>query len=76
MSLVGLAVVSSYQGKNIGKELIKAFEKEARALSFRSLRLSVYAENAAARRVYEKCGWSILSSDVKHGKAMSYYRIL
>jgi len=75
MSLVGLAVVPNLQGQNIGKELLSAFEAEARDFHHvRSLKLSVYPENSAARRVYEKCGWSAWETSVPLGKAMYYFK--
>ena len=76
MSLVGLAVMPNFQGQNIGRKLLCAFEKQARALHVRSLRLSVYPENLAARRVYEKCCWVPYESSVSSGRAMFYCRIL
>lgn len=72
MSLVGLAVMPNQQGQNIGKELLLAFEKRARDLRMRSLCLSVYPENSAARHVYEKCAWVPSESPESPGTAMSY----
>ncbi len=74
ISLVGLAVMPDQQGQSIGKELLLAFEKQARDLRIRSLRLSVYPENSAARHVYEKCAWVSCESSVEPGKAMTYYK--
>lgn len=76
MSLVGLAVMPNLQGQNIGKELLCAFEKRACDSHARSLKLSVYLENSAARRVYEKCGWMAWEPSMSHGKAMFYYKII
>jgi ribosomal protein S18 acetylase RimI-like enzyme len=57
MSLVGIAVAPSAEGKGVGFALMKAFEERARTLRMASLRLSVYPENSGARRLYERCGW-------------------
>ncbi len=76
MSVVGLAVLPNFQGQNIGKELLRAFEKRARELHVRSLRLSVYPENSAARRAYENCGWVPSEGSVSSGKTLYYYRYL
>lgn len=76
MSLVGLGVVSNHQGRSIGKELLRSFEKQARDLHVGSLRLSVYPENSSARHVYEKCGWVPCEKLVKEGVTISYYRVL
>jgi len=76
MSLVGIAVIPNKQGQNIGKELLCAFEKRARDLHVRSLCLSVYLENSAARHTYEKCGWVTCENSLSPGKAMAYYKKL
>lgn len=61
MSLVGIAVSPSAGNKGVGFALMKGFERRARALKMASLRLSVYPNNAAARRLYERCGWEPLA---------------
>lgn len=76
MSLVGLVVDPQFQRQQIGKQLIEAFEARARELGFRSIRLSVYPENIAARRVYEKCAWVPYAASISPGKAMYYYKVL
>lgn len=76
MSLVGLAVMPNYQGKSIGKGLLCAFQERARDLHVRSLRLSVYPENSAARSIYEKCGWLPVQDSGVSGKTIFYYMIL
>lgn len=76
MSLVGLAVEPGHQGQNIGEELLCIFEDRARGFHSRSLKLSVYPENCAARRVYEKCGWIPCEVAEESPKAMFYYKIL
>lgn len=76
MSLVGLAVMPNLQGQNIGQELLCAFEERAHEFHVRSLKLSVYLENSAARRVYEKCGWVAWKPSENPGKAMFYYKIV
>lgn len=56
-SLVGIAVAPEAQGQQIGRQLMGAFERQARSLGARSLRLSVYPENRAAQRLYTRAGW-------------------
>jgi len=75
-SLVGIGVMPNQQGNSIGKELLCAFEKRARGFNVRSLRLSVYPENSAACRVYEKCRWLRSENLVVPGKSISYYKTL
>lgn len=76
ISLVGIAVMPSQQGKNIGKELLLAFERHATEKQAGSLRLSVYPENLSARHIYEKCGWLPIENQNGHGETMNYYKIL
>lgn len=61
MSLVGIAVSPAVANRGVGSALMKGFESRARALKMASLRLSVYPDNAGARRLYERCGWQPLS---------------
>ncbi|MCK6546318.1 GNAT family N-acetyltransferase [Myxococcota bacterium] len=75
-SLVGIGVASKARGLGAGSALTKAFEDEARARGARSLRLSVYAENAAARRTYERAGWVPFDGPVPPGFAMYYSKVL
>lgn len=57
MSLVGIGVDPASQGRGIGRLLLAEFERRAAAQSAVSLRLTVYADNGAARALYEKGGW-------------------
>jgi Acetyltransferases len=69
MSLVAIGVSPAARGKKIGPRLVQAFEARARELRMRSLRLSTRSDNAAACRLYERCGWrSFPASD-----GMTYY---
>jgi ribosomal protein S18 acetylase RimI-like enzyme len=76
MSLVGIGVSPNARGAGIGIRLLQEFEAKARELQMRSVRLSVYPDNFAARRLYERCGWQPLSSSAKGSEAMHYFRIL
>lgn len=73
MSLVALGVSSTARRKKIGLRLVHAFEEKARALRMHSLRLSTQADNMAARRLYEQCGWQPLAAACGW---MYYVRIL
>lgn len=57
-SLVGIAVHPEAQGQRIGLKLMDAFQQEAAAKGARSLRLSVYSDNLAARKLYKRAGWT------------------
>lgn len=76
MSLVGIGVAPSAAGKGVGFVLMKAFEERARSMRMASLRLSVYPENASARRLYERCGWEPLPYPPTPNGTMYYGRIL
>jgi ribosomal protein S18 acetylase RimI-like enzyme len=75
MSLVGIAVSPSAAGKGVGFDLMQAFEKKARASRMASLHLSVYPDNIAARRLYERCGWHSLDLGSSTG-AIYYGRVM
>lgn len=62
-SLVAIAVAPELRGMGAGKELVEAFEAEARNRDADYVRLSVYDTNDAARHVYERQGWTIHSHD-------------
>lgn len=56
-SLASIAVDGAAQGKGVGKALVRAFEEAAKNRGAGVLGLSVEADNVAARRLYESCGW-------------------
>ena len=57
MCLVAIGVTPMMRGRGIAQTLMTAFESEARKRGARSLRLTVYRDNQAARTLYEKCRW-------------------
>jgi RimJ/RimL family protein N-acetyltransferase len=59
LMLHGLAVDPAHQGRGLGRRLVAAAVEEARARGARRLRLRVLGHNAAARRVYEACGFVV-----------------
>ena len=75
LSLVSVGVDPQARGRSVGEQLMKAFEQEARARGCASLRLSVYPENTAARRFYERHGWVPFEGALPEGEAMYYSRI-
>lgn len=76
MSLVGIGVSPHAQGAGIGRQLVEAFEARSRELGARSMRLSVYPDNPAARRLYEKCGWQAYREPSIPGSTMFYFHTL
>ncbi|WP_290060003.1 GNAT family N-acetyltransferase [Amycolatopsis solani] len=57
--LGGLAVDPDRQGLGIAGRLVDAAVAEARRRGARKLTLRVLGHNAAARRVYERCGFTV-----------------
>ena len=59
LMLRGLAVDPRHQGRGVGRRLVTAALDEARRRGVRRLRLRVLGHNAAARRIYESCGFVV-----------------
>ena len=57
----GLAVARGFQGRGIGRALLKAGIEAARADGARRVRLRVLATNAPAVRLYESLGFSCVA---------------
>lgn len=77
VSLVGIGVAPEARGRGVGDALMTAFEARARELGATSLRLSVYPDNHAARRLYERHGWRPAESGgeaPRRGAAMVYVK--
>ena len=75
LSLVSIGVDPQARGRNVGEQLMKAWEQSARQNGCASLRLSVYPQNAGARRFYERNGWVPFQESVPDGHAMYYSKI-
>ncbi|HEX8617379.1 MAG TPA: GNAT family N-acetyltransferase [Thermoanaerobaculia bacterium] len=74
IALVAIGVAEQARGRGAGALLLHEFEARARALGMRSMRLSVYDHNAAARRAYEHAGW-IAGPGTRAGE-LSFTRLL
>lgn len=74
MSLVAIGVSTAARGKGAGALLMREFEQRSRALSMRSMRLSVYTHNSAARALYEKAGWTAAPGSAEG--ELSFIRLL
>lgn len=59
-SLVAIGVARAARGSGAGSALVDRFERQARLLGAASVRLSVYADNAPARRLYDRRGWTVV----------------
>jgi len=57
--LVGIGVTSGERGHGIGRQIIGAFEAAVWERGGDEIRLTVYRDNLAARRLYERQGWQV-----------------
>ena len=57
-NILGLALLSEYQHKGIGKQLLRAVEAEAVARNYRFIRLNSGEHRTEAHAFYERCGYS------------------
>jgi GNAT superfamily N-acetyltransferase len=53
-----IAVAAPGEGRGVGRALIAAVERWASERGYRFLTLNVFADNARARRVYERAGYA------------------
>jgi len=74
ISLVGIGVNPEARGQGVGQKLIAAFEFFAIETKSKSMRLSVYADNMAARTLYTKAGWKSFNGATE--PLIYYYKIL
>ncbi len=75
LSLVSIGVDPQARGRSVGEQLMKAWEQGAKQIGCASLRLSVYPQNAGARRFYERNGWIPFQNSVSESHAMYYSKI-
>jgi N-acetylglutamate synthase-like GNAT family acetyltransferase len=61
--LASLIVKKSHRGKGIGKRLLSAAEKKAKALGFKSL----YLYTTTAQKFYEENGWTEVQRMTRRG---------
>jgi ribosomal protein S18 acetylase RimI-like enzyme len=59
LEINGLAVDPASQGKGVGRHLVEAAVVEAAARGARKVTLRVLGGNVSARRLYERCGFTI-----------------
>ena len=76
MSLVAIGVSPVVRGKKVGHRLLQAFEARAYQLQMKSLRLSVYADNVIAQRLYKSCGWQLFTPSMGEKDVIFYFRVL
>lgn len=75
-SLVGIGVSPEFRGCGVGEMLIKEFEKASITSGLQSICLSVYPNNFAARKLYEKAGWQPGLEPEDPNDAMYYTKLI
>jgi len=71
-----LAVASGRRGEGVGRALIAAIEREARARGACKITLEVLEGNGVARRAYERAGFRPYALDAAMGTALFLQRTL
>jgi ribosomal protein S18 acetylase RimI-like enzyme len=75
IALDSIAVHPVARGRDVGVALIETFEQSAHRLGGSYLSLGVEADNHPARRLYEKCGWSVVYENVENN-SVGYRKML
>ncbi|EGQ8523173.1 GNAT family N-acetyltransferase [Vibrio parahaemolyticus] len=58
VGFVGAQVHADLRGKGLGEKLLKQVISDSKRFGYKELRLEVYKSNIAARKLYEKLGFS------------------
>jgi ribosomal-protein-alanine N-acetyltransferase len=78
--LTSIAVKPDGTGHGVGTRLLDALEKEAAAAGPKRMRLEVRADNAGARRLYERTGYQLIETLEEYyedgGAALRYEKAL
>jgi ribosomal protein S18 acetylase RimI-like enzyme len=69
--LTGIGVSPQFRRQGIAQQLIAGYEQQVWAKGCDVIYLSVYADNAGARALYEGCGWRA----VNDGTVVTYKRV-
>ena len=57
MGVLGIKIIGEYRGRGLGTALMEILAGEARAMGLQRIYLTLFANNAPARRLYEKMGY-------------------
>jgi ribosomal protein S18 acetylase RimI-like enzyme len=76
INISDLAVLPEYRGRGLGRSLLAAVEKKARALGCCKLTLEVQENNRLARRTYERGGFSQAIYGPTTGGSLYYWKAL
>ncbi len=70
---LGMGLDSNFRGQGLGAELLRTAVGHARRVGLEKLELEVFASNVAARKLYEKLGFSVDGVRVKARKLGEEY---
>lgn len=68
-----MRVHPDWQGKGIGKKVLKALEDQAVELEYRSLILDTTTKQTAAQKLYEGAGYSMIRTSTAYGLDILHY---
>jgi ribosomal protein S18 acetylase RimI-like enzyme len=71
--MLGMAVIEPYRGRGIGKALLDATLKAARAKGMTRVELTVRADNEKAKRLYESFGFAVEGTCRRHVRIKGEY---
>jgi len=56
-NLLSICTHPDFRGRGLGSALMEAFRADSARRGYKTMRLSVHNDNAAAIALYQKCGW-------------------
>jgi RimJ/RimL family protein N-acetyltransferase len=71
---LGMAVAREWRGRGVGSALLEEAVRWAREVGVEKLALTVYPDNGAARRLYERFGFELEGRLSGHSKLSNGYR--
>ncbi len=71
--VLSIAVSERARGRGVGKQLMAAAKEEFMRRGIRSVKVAVGADNIAACRFYENCGFVLVQTREHHGLPMNIY---
>jgi len=74
---LGMGLLKAYRGQGLGTQLLKRALDHAKKMGLEKVELTVYTSNAAAIRLYQKCGFNEIGI-IKHYRKLNgqYYDCL
>jgi ribosomal protein S18 acetylase RimI-like enzyme len=73
LPVLGVAIADQAQGQGLGERMVQYLIAVGRQLGKSGIQLTVYDDNTAARRLYERCGFS--KQRIVHHMTLSFTRV-